>query len=129
METSGGNRGKEATTPSIDNIEKRLRVLQRQLDRQHRSGSPECFDEKGRHIEGVCYWEDHSKRAQKTQAQIAKVHRKLAARRDSEQAGQKSSNNRRPPGKRSLARIRKRRMTKANGNSDSTARPEDEVYT
>ncbi len=39
----------------------------------------------------------------------------------------RKSSNRRPPGKRSLVRIRKRRMAKANGTSDSTARPEDGV--
>ncbi len=70
--------------PSIDNIEKRLRVLQRHLDRQHRSGSPKCFDEKDRHIKGACYWKNRSKQAQKTQAQIAEIHRILAARRDSD---------------------------------------------
>lgn len=35
---------------------RRLRQLQRRLDRQHRAGSPACFDERGRHRPGRCVW-------------------------------------------------------------------------
>ncbi|MCL6094414.1 MAG: hypothetical protein M1519_01075, partial [Actinobacteria bacterium] len=44
--------------PSVDAITKELRRLQRHLDHQHRKGSPQCFDEKGRHIQGYCHWKN-----------------------------------------------------------------------
>lgn len=56
----------------------RLRALDRQLDRQHRAGSPRCFDAKGRHRRGRCTWGDgdnpRSRRARTTGKQIADLH-------------------------------------------------------
>jgi putative transposase len=40
-----------------------LRRLQRRLDRQHRAGSPSCFEEQGRHWPGQCLWTSRSRRA------------------------------------------------------------------
>jgi len=70
--------------PSVEDKAKELRRLLRHLDRQHRTGSPKCFDEQGRHIEGTCHWKIRSKAAKKTQIQIAEAHRSMAASRDSD---------------------------------------------
>ena len=61
-----------------------LRRAQRHFDRQHRAGSPSCFDEKGRHREGGCDWAARSKRAERTKAKISDGYRRLAERRSSE---------------------------------------------
>jgi len=65
----------------IDNHLAELRRLQRHLDRQHRAGSPGCFDDKGRHKKVCEWWEHRSKSAQRTIAAIAEVHRRTAAHR------------------------------------------------
>ena len=70
--------------PSVDAITKELRRLQRHLDHQHRRGSPQCFDEKGRHIQGYCHWKNRSKPAKETQAKIVNLYRIMAARRDTD---------------------------------------------
>ena len=70
--------------PSVESTATELRRLQRHLDRQHRSGSPQCFDEKGNHVTGHCYWEKRSKAAEQTKARIANLYRIMAARRDSD---------------------------------------------
>ncbi len=57
----------------------RLRRLQRRLDRQHRAGSPACFDARGRHGTGRCQWTARSKNAARTQRQLADAHRRRAA--------------------------------------------------
>ena len=59
-----------------------LRRLQRRLDRQHRAGSPACFDERGRHLPGRCAW-TRSRRARLTQAALAETYRRTAAHRRS----------------------------------------------
>ena len=51
--------------PSVEPIATELRRLQRHLDRQHRKGSPKCFDEKDRHLPGRCYWKKRSKSAKR----------------------------------------------------------------
>ena len=63
-----------------------LRRLQRKRDRQHRAGSPDCFDENGVHKKGVCHWGAKdgvrmSRSASTTQRQIKRLHAKLAAQR------------------------------------------------
>jgi hypothetical protein len=58
----------------------RLRRTQRQLDRQHRAGSPECFDRDGVHTTGRCVWQ-RSAAAQQTTMRVAELHRRLAAHR------------------------------------------------
>jgi putative transposase len=70
--------------PSVESIARELRRLQRKLDRQHRAGSPRCFDDKGRHVNGRCYWKERSKAALQTQQLIAECHRVMAARRDAD---------------------------------------------
>jgi len=62
---------------------KLLRRWQRKLDRQHRAGSPDCFDAKGKHRRGRCGWKDRSKAAQRTTMRIADAHRRIAAHRRS----------------------------------------------
>jgi len=45
--------------PSVEDTAKELRRLSRRLDRQHRAGSPACFDEAGKHVKGFnCYQHD-----------------------------------------------------------------------
>jgi hypothetical protein len=60
----------------------RMRWLQRRLDRQHRAGSAECFDERGRHRPGRCPW-FRSKRARVTVAALREAHRQMAEHRRS----------------------------------------------
>lgn len=63
----------------IEDVQAELRRLQRHLDRQHRAGSPKCFDEKGRHGQVCVWWMHRSKSAQSNIAAIAEVHRRIAA--------------------------------------------------
>jgi putative transposase len=60
----------------------RLRRTQRHLDRQHRAGSPECFDRDGVHRTGRCVWQ-RSAAAQQTAIRVAELHRRLAEHRKS----------------------------------------------
>jgi putative transposase len=60
----------------------RLRRTQRHLDRQHRAGSPECFDRDGVHRTGRCVWQ-RSAAAQQTAIRVAELHRRLAEHRNS----------------------------------------------
>jgi hypothetical protein len=55
----------------------RLRRTQRQLDRQHRTGSPQCFDRDGAHTTGRCGWQ-RSAAATRTVTRVAELHRRLA---------------------------------------------------
>lgn len=57
-----------------------LKRLRRKLDRQHRAGSPACFDDKGRHAKGPCPWRGTrntpatmSRQARTTLARIARL--------------------------------------------------------
>lgn len=61
--------------------EAKIRILQRKLARQHRAGSPRCFDEKGRHLRGECHWRRRSRRAQETSEHLADAFRTRAAHR------------------------------------------------
>ena len=70
--------------PSVEFRSKELRRLQRRLDRQHRAGSPLCFDDAKRHVEGRCHWKDRSRAAQTTRARIAEVYRRMAGARSTE---------------------------------------------
>jgi putative transposase len=74
---------KETFCAELDDKAVEMRRLQRRLDRQHRAGSPACFDEQGRHTKGGCRWQVRSKRAQRTQTYLAEVHRRLAEHRRS----------------------------------------------
>ncbi len=71
----------EPLAPGATHQSRLLRTAQRHLDRQHRAGSPECFDAKGRHAKGACHWRSRSKSARRTANQITDLHRVLAARR------------------------------------------------
>jgi hypothetical protein len=55
----------------------RLRRAQRQLDRQHRAGSPECFNTDGIHRSGRCGWK-RSKAAKQAAYRVIERHRRLA---------------------------------------------------
>ena len=57
----------------------RLRRAQRHLDRQHRAGSPGCFNPDGTHKPG-CTWQ-RSTAAQRTATRVAELHRRLAGHR------------------------------------------------
>jgi transposase len=59
-----------------------IRRIQRKLDRQHRKGSPECFDIKGRHYKGGCKW-IRSAQARVTVQRLAEAGRRQAAHRKS----------------------------------------------
>lgn len=59
-----------------------LRRTQRHLDRQHRAGSPQCFDRDGVHTTGRCVWQ-RSAAAQQTAIRVAELHRRLAEHRKS----------------------------------------------
>jgi putative transposase len=55
----------------------RLRRAQRHLDRQHRAGSPGCFDSDGTHKRGQCQW-GRSAAAKQTATTVAELHRRPA---------------------------------------------------
>ncbi|WP_234797265.1 transposase [Mycobacteroides chelonae] len=56
---------------------KRLRQVQRKLDRQHRAGSPACFNPEGTHKRLRCCWQ-RSRAAQRIAVELAELHRRLA---------------------------------------------------
>ncbi|MHB8323248.1 MAG: zinc ribbon domain-containing protein, partial [Candidatus Dormibacteria bacterium] len=70
--------------PGIVPANQALRLAQRKLDRQHRQGSPSCFDAQHRHQADSCDWKERSHSAQRTQVKVAEFHRVLAARRNTE---------------------------------------------
>lgn len=74
---------KEAFCAELDDTAAELRRLQRRLDRQHRAGSPTCFDGHGRHRNGGCDWRHRSRRARQTATAVQELHRRLAAHRRS----------------------------------------------
>jgi putative transposase len=55
----------------------RLRSQQRRLDRQHRAGSPGCFNADGTHKPGRCDWQ-RSHTAKRTTTRVAELYRRLA---------------------------------------------------
>jgi putative transposase len=55
----------------------RLRRQQRRLDRQHRAGSPGCFNPDGTHQPGRCHWQ-RSHTAKQTTTRVVELHRRLA---------------------------------------------------
>jgi putative transposase len=74
---------KETFCTELDDKARELRRLQRRLDRQHRAGSPACFDQQGRHRTDGCQWRPRSRRARQTAARVQELHRRLAGRRRS----------------------------------------------
>ncbi len=54
----------------------RLRRVQRHLDRQHRAGSPRCFNVDGTHQSGRCEWQ-RSRAAKRTTTGVGEQHRRL----------------------------------------------------
>ncbi|MFC4065851.1 zinc ribbon domain-containing protein [Actinoplanes subglobosus] len=64
----------------LDANQAQVRRLQRKLDRQHRAGSPRCFDRQSRHGKGRCEW-SRSGQATITAARLAEEHRRQAAHR------------------------------------------------
>jgi putative transposase len=74
---------KETFCAELDDKAAELRRLQRRLDRQHRAGSPACFDEHSPHQQGGCLWRARSRRAKQTQTKIHELQRRTAAHRTS----------------------------------------------
>jgi hypothetical protein len=74
---------KERFCAELDDKAVELRRLQRRLERQHRAGSPACFDGTGHHKAGSCDWRVRSRRAQRAQAQIHELQRRVAEHRRS----------------------------------------------
>jgi putative transposase len=74
---------KETFCAGLRPIGAEVRRLQRRLERQHRGGSPKCFDDHGRHRKGECHWQERSKRACRTRADLAEAQRRLAEHRRS----------------------------------------------
>ena len=72
----------EVLAPSVEDKAKELRRELRHLDRQHRAGSPECFDKQGRHVRGRCHWRKRSKAAEATKTKITETYRVMAEGRD-----------------------------------------------
>jgi putative transposase len=72
----------ETFCDGLDRNEAGVRRLQRRLDRQHRAGSPDCFDTKGRHRKGRCPWV-RSGEAKATAGRLAEAHRRKAEHRKS----------------------------------------------
>ncbi len=54
-----------------------LRRAQRRLDRQHRAGSPGCFNRDGTHLRGRCAWQ-RANNAEQTVTRVAELHRRRA---------------------------------------------------
>ncbi|MHB8288199.1 MAG: nuclease/transposase family protein [Acidimicrobiales bacterium] len=71
--------GHRVLAEGIKDIQAELRRLQRHLDRQHRAGSPQCFDDMGQHKKTCAWWKNRTKAAQQTLVQIAELHRCIAA--------------------------------------------------
>ena len=71
--------GHRVLAEGIEDIQAELRRLQRHLDRQHRAGSPECFDKQGRHKKTCAWWKHRTKAGEQTLVQIAELHRRIAA--------------------------------------------------
>lgn len=59
-------------------VEQRISRYQRRRDRQHRTGSPACFDDAGEHSTGVCHWKIRSKRAMDNNRRLTSAHQKAA---------------------------------------------------
>ncbi|MHB8244327.1 MAG: nuclease/transposase family protein [Acidimicrobiales bacterium] len=74
----------EVLAPSVEDKTKELRRASLHLDRQHRAGSPDCFDEQRRHVRGRCYWKERSKSAEATKRRIAEIYRTMAKARESD---------------------------------------------
>jgi putative transposase len=75
---------KETFCAELADRQREIRRLQRHLDRQHRAGSPGCYDARGRHRRGGCDWRRvRSKRANRTIIGLADAQRRLAQHRES----------------------------------------------
>ena len=72
----------ETFCEGLDRDEAEVRRLQRKLDRQHRAGSPDCFDTHGRHRTGRCPWMRCGE-ASATAARLLEAHRRQAQHRKS----------------------------------------------
>ena len=59
-------------------VRKKVSRYQRRMDRQHRAGSPKCFNPDGTHVAGACHWKDRSVRARQNQARLKRAHAKAA---------------------------------------------------
>ncbi len=141
--------------PSVENVDQKLRRLKRKLDRQHREASPECFDElvaispnfrmedhgvilpdgtqqldldaTRRELFGEPDLASDKREQEGVPALIPLLRQDLGARPEETPSEKEKQRVRRyrPPGRRSLVRIRRRFEAKAKKRSDRAARPED----
>lgn len=75
---------KETFCVELADHRREIRRLQRRLDRQHRAGSPDCYDERGQHRRCRCaWWQSRSRRARQTIVELADAQRRLAEHRKS----------------------------------------------
>jgi hypothetical protein len=75
---------KELFCAELADCQREIRRLYRRSDRQHRAGSPQCYDERGRHRKGTCAWRRiRSRRANQTIRALADTQRRLAEHRKS----------------------------------------------
>ena len=56
-----------------DQAQRKISRYHRQIDRQHRAGSPQCFGPDGQHIQGHCYWDQRSRRSRDTQRKLQRT--------------------------------------------------------
>ena len=63
---------------AFEGVEKKVSRYQRHMDRQHRAGSPRCFNSDGTHVQGACYWRDRSRRAREAQHRLSRAHQEAA---------------------------------------------------
>jgi len=61
-----------------EQVKQRISRYERRMDRQHRAGSPSCFNPDGTHIKGTCHWKIRSKRAHDNQRRLTRAHEKAA---------------------------------------------------
>ena len=74
-----GSDGSVVENPKAgEQARKQISRYQRRMDRQHRAGSPKCFNEDGTHVAGTCYWKERSRRSRDTQAKLQKAHARAA---------------------------------------------------
>jgi putative transposase len=72
----------EAFCDGLGRNEAEVRRVGRKVDRQHRAGSPDCFDAKGRHRTGRCPWV-RSSEARVTAGRLVEAYRRKAEHRRS----------------------------------------------
>ena len=63
---------------AIKSVEKKISRYQRHLDRQHRAGSPRCFNADGTHVQGACHWKERSRRSRVAQGRLSRLQQRAS---------------------------------------------------